>query len=89
MGSAPEVGPPTAWQRSAMVSAAKPLRSFNPLGFNVTKRPGGVTCAGFAPDGMPLALQIIGHHLDDVRTVELTAWAEQVLGLDPVAPFPS
>ena len=36
-----------------------------------------------------LALQIIGHHLDDVRTVELTAWAEGVLGLDPVAPFPS
>lgn len=61
----------------------------NTFGFNVTKRPGGVTCAGFAPDGMPLALQIIGHHLDDVRTVELTAWAEGVLGLDPVAPFPS
>ena len=32
----------------------------NTFGFNVTKRPGGVTCAGFAPDGMPLALQIIG-----------------------------
>lgn len=61
----------------------------NTFGFNVTKRPGSVTCAGFAPDGMPLALQIIGHHLADVRTVELTAWAEQVLDLDPVAPFPS
>lgn len=61
----------------------------NTFGFNVTKRPGGVTCAGFAPDGMPHALQIIGHHLDDVRTVELTAWTEAVLGLDPVAPFAS
>ncbi len=61
----------------------------NTFGFNVTKRPGGVTCAGFAPDGMPLALQIIGHHLADIRTVELTAWVEQVLDLDPVAPFPS
>ncbi len=61
----------------------------NTFGFNVTKRPGGVTCAGFAPDGMPLALQIIGHHLADIRTVELTAWVERVLGLDPVAPFPS
>lgn len=59
----------------------------NTFGFNVTKRPAGVTCAGFAPDGMPLALQIVGHQLDDVRTVELTAWAEAVLGLDPVAPF--
>jgi len=61
----------------------------NTFGFNVTKRPGGVTCAGFAPDGMPLALQIIGNHLADVRTLELTAWVEQVLGLDPIAPFPS
>ena len=61
----------------------------NTFGFNVTKRPGGVTTSGFAPDGMPLSLQIVGHQLDDVRTVELTAWAEDVLGLDPVAPFPS
>lgn len=61
----------------------------NTFGFNVTRRPGGVTMAGSAPDGMPLALQIIGHQLDDVRTVELTAWAEDVLGFDPVAPFPA
>ena len=61
----------------------------NTFGFNVTRRPGGVTMAGNASDGMPLALQIIGHQLDDVRTVELTAWAEDVLGFDPIAPFPA
>ena len=48
-----------------------------------------MTMAGNASDGMPLALQIIGHQLDDVRTVELTAWAEDVLGFDPIAQFPA
>ncbi len=61
----------------------------NTAPFNVTKRPAGTTCMGFASDGMPLALQLVGHHLDDVRTVELTAWAEDLFGLDPIAPFPT
>jgi len=61
----------------------------NTAPFNVTKRPAGTTCMGFAADGMPLALQIVGHQLDDVRVVELTAWAEDLFDLDPVAPFPS
>ena len=60
----------------------------NTAPFNVTKRPAGTTCMGFASDGMPLALQIVGHQLDDVRVVELTAWAEDHFGMDPVAPFP-
>jgi len=61
----------------------------NTAPFNVTKRPAGTTCMGFASDGMPLALQIVGHQLDDVHTVELTAWAEDLFGLDPIAPFPA
>lgn len=57
--------------------------------FNMTRRPAGTTCAGFAADGMPVGVQIVGHQLADLRTVELTAWAEDLLGLDPIAPFPS
>jgi aspartyl-tRNA(Asn)/glutamyl-tRNA(Gln) amidotransferase subunit A len=54
--------------------------------FNVTRRPAGTTCAGFAADGMPIALQIVGHQLDDQRVLEVTAWIEDLLGLDPIAP---
>jgi Asp-tRNA(Asn)/Glu-tRNA(Gln) amidotransferase A subunit family amidase len=55
----------------------------------VTRRPAGTTPIGLTADGMPLGLQIVGHQLDDLRTVELTAWAEDVFGLDLVAPFPA
>lgn len=58
----------------------------NTYPFNVTRRPAGTTCAGFTADGMPVGLQIVGHQLADLRTVELTAWAEDLLGLDPIAP---
>jgi aspartyl-tRNA(Asn)/glutamyl-tRNA(Gln) amidotransferase subunit A len=59
----------------------------NTYPLNVTRRPAGTTTAGFAADGMPVGLQLVGHQLADVRTVALTAWAEDVLGFDPVAPF--
>ncbi len=55
--------------------------------FNMTRRPAGTTCAGFAADGMPVGVQIVGHQLDDLRTLELTAWVEDLLGFDPIAPF--
>ncbi len=61
----------------------------NTFGFNVTRRPAGTTPVGLTADGMPLGLQIVGHQLDDVRTVELTAWCEDLFGRDLVAPFPS
>ena len=54
--------------------------------FNVTRRPAGTTTAGFTADGMPVGLQIVGHQLDDRRVLEVTAWIEDLLGLDPVAP---
>ena len=56
--------------------------------FNVTRRPAATTCAGFTADGMPVGLQIVGHQLADRRTLEVTAWIEDLLGLDPVAPTP-
>ncbi|MEM9467100.1 MAG: amidase [Actinomycetota bacterium] len=61
----------------------------NTFGFNVTRRPGGTTPIGLTADGMPLGLQIIGHQLEDLRTVQLTAWCEDLFGHDLVAPFPS
>ena len=61
----------------------------NTFAFNVTRRPAGTTPIGLTADGMPLGLQIVGHQLDDLRTVELTAWTEDVFGLDLVAPFPA
>ena len=55
-------------------------------GFNVTRRPAGTTNAGFTSDGMPVGLQIVGHQLDDLGTLVTTAWIEDLLGFDPIAP---
>jgi Asp-tRNA(Asn)/Glu-tRNA(Gln) amidotransferase A subunit family amidase len=55
--------------------------------FNVTRRPAGTTTAGFTADGMPVGLQIVGHQLGDRRTLQVTAWIEDLLGLDPIAPI--
>ncbi len=57
--------------------------------FNVTRRPAGTTCAGFTADGMPVGLQIVGHQLADLRVLEITAFIEDLLGLDPIAPDPA
>ena len=53
---------------------------------NLARRPAGCTPAGFVADGMPVSLQIVGHQHEDLRTVELTAWVEDLLGLDLIAP---
>lgn len=57
------------------------------FGFNVTRRPAGTTNAGFTADGMPVGLQIVGHQNDDLGTLTTTAWIEDLLGFDPVAPL--
>ena len=58
----------------------------NTYPLNVTRRPAGTTTSGFTPDGMPVGLQIVGHQNDDGRVLEITAWIEDLLDLDPVAP---
>jgi amidase len=44
-------------------------------------------CAGFTGDGLPVGLQVIGHHHDDAGVLAAIAVLEDVLGLDPVAPI--
>ena len=56
-------------------------------GFNVTRRPAGTTNAGFTTDGMPVGLQVVGHQNDDLGTLVTTAWIEDLLGFDPIAPL--
>jgi aspartyl-tRNA(Asn)/glutamyl-tRNA(Gln) amidotransferase subunit A len=56
-------------------------------GFNVTRRPAGTTNAGFTAAGMPVGLQIVGHQLDDLGVLQTTAWIEDLLGFDPIAPL--
>lgn len=55
--------------------------------FNITRRPAGTTNAGFTNDGMPVGLQIVGHQNDDLGTLTTTAWIEDLLGFDPIAPI--
>lgn len=58
---------------------------FTPLA-NLTRRPAGTVCCGFAGDGMPVGLQVLGHQLDDLSVLETLAVFEDLLGLDPRAP---
>ena len=60
---------------------------FTPLA-NLGRRPAGTVCCGFADDGMPVGLQVMGHQLHDLPVLETLAVLEDLLGLDPVAPYP-
>jgi len=55
--------------------------------FNMTRSPAGTVCAGFTSDGMPVGLQVVGPQHADVAVLRALALLEEVLGLDPVAPF--
>ncbi len=59
---------------------------FTPLA-NLTRRPAGTVCCGFAADGMPIGLQAMGHQVDDLAVLETLAVLEDLLALDPVAPL--
>jgi Asp-tRNA(Asn)/Glu-tRNA(Gln) amidotransferase A subunit family amidase len=58
---------------------------FTPLA-NLTRRPAGTVCSGFASDGMPIGLGVLGHQTDDVGVLQTVAVLEDLLGLDPIAP---
>ena len=58
--------------------------------FNVTGGPALVQCMGFSPDGLPLALQIVGHPFDESTVLraahayeQATPWRQRRPQLDP------
>ena len=55
--------------------------------FNMTRSPAGTVCAGFTADGLPVGLQVIGPQHADVAVLRALAVIEDLLALDPVAPF--
>jgi aspartyl-tRNA(Asn)/glutamyl-tRNA(Gln) amidotransferase subunit A len=55
--------------------------------FNLTGQPAAAVCAGFASDGMPVGLQIVGRSLAEADVVAVAAMAERVRDpLDLVPP---
>lgn len=52
--------------------------------FNLTRSPAGTVCAGFADDGMPVGLQLVGPQHGDLVVLRAMAALEEALGLDPV-----
>jgi aspartyl-tRNA(Asn)/glutamyl-tRNA(Gln) amidotransferase subunit A len=42
--------------------------------------------AGFAPDGMPLAIQLVGRPWEEDRLFAVAAWCEKILGINPGEP---
>ena len=41
---------------------------------------------GVSPDGMPLALQLVGEHLGETKLLEAAAWCEEVLNVEMGVP---
>ena len=54
-------------------------------GFNLTRNPAGSVRCGFASDGMPIGLQVVGRQLADVAVIQTMAALEEVFGIDDVA----
>lgn len=55
--------------------------------FNMTRSPAGTVCAGFTADGLPVGLQVVGPQHADVAVLRCLTLLEDLLALDPVAPF--
>ncbi len=53
--------------------------------YNLTRLPAGSVRAGFAADGMPVGLQLVGPQLGDVRVLQALAYCEQLFA-PPVWP---
>jgi len=54
--------------------------------FNMTRSPAATTCAGLTADGLPIGLQIIGPQHGDVAVLSATAFIEDLVGFDQLAP---
>jgi len=39
--------------------------------------------SGRGPRGLPLGMQLVGRYREDERTLQVAAWAEQILGINP------
>ena len=55
--------------------------------FNLTRSPAGTVCAGFASDGMPIGLQVVGPQHGDAAVLRLLALLEDILAIDAVCPI--
>ena len=62
--------------------------------FNVTGGPALAQCIGFAGNGLPLSMQVVGRQFDDVTVLRVahayekaTAWRQRRPRLDPDAEF--
>ena len=54
--------------------------------FNLTQQPAASVPCGFAPDGLPVGLQIVGRRFDEAMVLRAAYAIEQALGLDPAWP---
>lgn len=55
--------------------------------FNLTRHPAGTVCAGYAPDGLPLGLQVVGRHGHEHEVLACLAVLEDALGNNRLAPI--
>lgn len=55
--------------------------------FNLTRSPAGSVCAGFAPDGLPVGLQVVGPQHGDVGVLRLLTLMEDILAVDATCPI--
>ncbi len=56
-------------------------------GFNLTRNPAGTVRCGFASDGMPIGLQVVGRQLADVAVIQTMGALEDRFGTAELAPI--
>jgi aspartyl-tRNA(Asn)/glutamyl-tRNA(Gln) amidotransferase subunit A len=55
--------------------------------FNLTRSPAGTVNVGYTSEGLPVGLQVVGPQHADVAVLRALALLEDLLALDPIAPF--
>ena len=82
--------PITAYAATQATPGDDPARPFEHIGFtapfNMSEQPAASLCAGYAADGLPIGLQIVGQRFDDLGVLHMACAYEALR--PPLRPWP-
>lgn len=85
------VSPVTAFPAEFPSPNNDPARPFEHIGYtvayNMTQQPACSINCGFASDGLPIGLQIVGRRFDDLGVLQMAYWFETARGEQPNWPL--
>jgi aspartyl-tRNA(Asn)/glutamyl-tRNA(Gln) amidotransferase subunit A len=84
--------PITAYAAEEATPGNDPMRPFEHIAFtapfNMSEQPAASICAGYDADGLPIALQIVGHRFDDLGVLRMASAYETLRPEQRVWPQP-